>query len=151
MHMITEDEPSYHLSALYRRLSARPCRVLYVGLDGKLLQYLEESLDDCWIVRAPAGCVARCFIEHLEYALLLFDEALMDMSAQELATFARGLARRQSVPIVIVQPEEDFEWLASEIDYLLAESREEARRMAALRRELWGWPSRLTSLACCGW
>jgi hypothetical protein len=149
--MIADESDYYHLSALYRRLAARPCRVLYVGLDGKLLRYLEETLDDCWIVRAPAGCVARCFIEHLEYALLLFDETLMDMSADELATFARGLERRQSVPIVIVQPEEEFEWLASDIDHLLAGSRAEARRMAALRRELWEWRSRLTSLECCGW
>jgi hypothetical protein len=149
--MIADEADYYHVSALYRRLSARPCRVLYVGLDCKLLRYLEERLDDCWFVRAPAGCVARSFIEHLEYSLLLFDETLMDMSAQELATFTRGLTRRQSVPIVIVQPEEEFEWLASDIDHLLAGSREEARRMAALRRELWAWPRRLTSLEYCEW
>jgi len=150
MHMIADEVNYYHLSILYRRLSARPCRVLYVGLDCKLLQYLEDRLDDCWFVRAAAGCVARSFIEHLEYSLLLFDETLMDMSGRELATLTRGMERRQSVPIVIVRPGANCERLARKLDGLLAESRAEARRMAALKREWWG-RSRLTSLECCGW
>jgi hypothetical protein len=149
--MIADEANYYHLAALYRRLSARPCRVLYVGLDCELLKYLEDELDDCWIVRAPAACVARCFIEHLNYSLLLFDEVLMDATARELAAFTRGLTHRQSVPIVIVKKEDEFAWLASDIDHLLAESREEARRMAAAWREMGMWRSRLTSLECFGW
>jgi hypothetical protein len=149
--MITEDEPSYHARALYRRLSARPCRLLYVGLDCQLLKYLEGELEDCWIVRAPAACVARSFIKHLEYSLLLFDEVLMDTTARELAAFTRGLAHRQSVPIVIVEQGDTFAWVASDIDHLLAGSREEARRLAAAQREMGMWRSRLTSLACFGW
>lgn len=120
MHMITDDEPSVHLIALYRRLSALPYRILYVGLDLTLLKYLEERLAECWIVRAPAGCVGRIFIEHLEYSLLLFDAELMDGMGQALAEFTRGLAHRQETPIIIVKKVQSLELLAKTIKRLLA-------------------------------
>ena len=120
MHMITEDEPSYHARALYRRLSKRPYRILYVGLDHKLMKYLEESLDDCWIVRAPIGLIARPFIEKLKHSLLLFDDELMDTTGQELACFTRSLAHRQRTPIIIVRSSDNFELLARTIARLLA-------------------------------
>lgn len=119
MYMITEDEPSYHLTALYRWLSARPYRILYVGLDLPLLKRLEDSLEDCWIVRAPAGCVARPLIEHLRYSLLLFDATLMDTTARELAAFARTLANREDTPLLIINHPDDPETLALAITRLL--------------------------------
>ncbi len=115
MHMITEEEPTYHLIALYRRLSARPYRILYVGLDLALLAYLEDRLEDCWITRAPAGCVGRLFIEQLQRSLFLFDEVLMDMTGRELARDARKSALMPCTPIIIVKQPVNFEWLASKI------------------------------------
>jgi hypothetical protein len=120
MYMITEEEPSYHLRALYRRLSARPHRILYTGLDHQLMQYLEDELEDCWIVRAPAGCIARIFIKELKHSLLLFDELLMDMTGQELATYTRGLPHRRCTPILIVKNSDNSELLARTITRLLA-------------------------------
>jgi len=117
--MITEDEPSYHARALYRRLSARPYRVLYVGLDLALLEYLTERLDECWIVRAPAACVARPFIEHLDYSLFVFDEVLMDGMAQELTRFARESAKGKDTPILTVKKSDNLELLARTITRLL--------------------------------
>ncbi len=113
--MITEEEPTYHLVALYRRLSARPYRILYVGLNLALLAYLEDRLNECWIVRAPAGCVGRLFIEKLKHSLFLFDEVLMDMTGRALARSARQSAYSPCAPIIIVKQPVDFEWLASKI------------------------------------
>jgi hypothetical protein len=121
--MITEDEPSYHARALYRRLSARPYRILYVGLDLALLEYLTERLDECWIVRAPAACVARTFIEHLDYSLFVFDEVLMDGTAQELTRFARESAKGKDTPILTVKKSDNLELLARTITRLLASSK----------------------------
>ncbi len=115
MYMITEDEPSYHALALYRRLSARPYRILYVGLDLQLLEYLQESLQECWIVRAPAACVARLFIDKLNYAVLLFDEQLMDTTGAQLARFVRSLAHRKHTPVIISQQPADLLKLARKV------------------------------------
>lgn len=122
MHMITDDEPSFHLIALYRRLSALPYRLLYVGLDLTLLQYLEDTLTDCWTIRAPAACVGRIFIEHLNYSLLLFDQQLMDTTGQELADFTRQLPHRQQTPIIILRKANNHALLALTIKRLLATS-----------------------------
>jgi hypothetical protein len=123
MYMITEDEPSYHLIALYRRLSARPHRILYVGLDSALLKYLAGSLNACWIVRAPAACVARPFIEHLKYSLLVFDAELMDTTARELANFTRALPHRRRTPIIIIKQPDEFASLARAVTRLLPPAR----------------------------
>jgi hypothetical protein len=119
MYMITEDEPSYHARALYRQLSARPYRILYVGLDLQLMEYLEKSLSECWTVRAPAGCIARPFIRELKYSLLLFDEVLIDMTARELACFTRELPHRRCTPILIVKKSDNCELLTRTITRLL--------------------------------
>jgi hypothetical protein len=141
MYMITEDEPSYHAIALYRRLSKRPHRILYVGLDHQLMEYLQDELEDCWIVRAPAACVARIFIRKLKYSLLLSDEVLMDATAQELASFAREFARKKGTPFVVVKDSDDDARLARAVRRLLP-------RSVALR-PAWEWSySRMDSLAC---
>lgn len=118
MYMITDSEPSYHARALYRRLSKRPHRILYVGLDHQLLNYLQDRLHDCWIVRAPAACVARIFIRELRYSLFLFDELLMDSTGQELARYTRELANRRDTPILIVKQSDNFELLTRTIKRL---------------------------------
>ena len=117
--MITDDEPSYHFVLLYRRLSALPYRILYVGLDSELMKYLEQHLTDCWTTRAPSGSVARPFIAQLKLSLILFDELLMDTTAQELTCFTRALANRKCTPIIIVKKSDNFELLARTITRLL--------------------------------
>ena len=119
MHMITDDEPSYHFVLLYRRLSVRPYRILYVGLDSELMKYLEQHLEECWTTRAPSGSVARPFIAQLKLSLMLFDELLMDTTAQDLTYFTRELAHRKRTPILIVKPSDNFELLARTITRLL--------------------------------
>ena len=117
--MITDDEPSYHFVLLYRRLSARPYRILYVGLNSELMTYLEQHLEDCWTTRASSASVARPFIAQLKLSLLLFDELLMDMAAQELTCFTRALMHRKRTSIIVVKKSDNFELLARTITRLL--------------------------------
>ncbi|HEX7999976.1 MAG TPA: hypothetical protein VF528_16425 [Pyrinomonadaceae bacterium] len=117
--MITDCEPSYHARALYRRLSARPHRILYVGLDLQLQKYLQDNLAECWIVSAPAACVARLFIDKLNYSLLLFDNALTDATAQELSRYTRTLPHRAHTPIIILNPSQELKRLPKAITRLL--------------------------------
>jgi hypothetical protein len=117
--MITDDEPSYHFIALYRRLSARPYRILYVGLDSELMNYLEQHLEDCWTTRAPSASVARPFIVQLKHSLMLFDELLMDTTPQELTRFTRALAHTKRTPIIIVKNSDNLELLVRTITRLL--------------------------------
>ncbi|HEY0406325.1 MAG TPA: hypothetical protein VGC89_11395 [Pyrinomonadaceae bacterium] len=151
MHMITDDEPSYHLIALHRWLSARPYRILYVGLDLTLLKYLEDSFQDCWIVRAPAACVARSFIERLKYSLFVFDEELMDTTGRELAAFAGTLAESERTPIVIVKESDELAAVARRIKRWLAVSKEHVRGVAAVDYSMIESRSRLTMLKCFEW
>jgi hypothetical protein len=125
--------------------------MLYAGNDLALLRFLQDELEDCQVVGCPNGSLARLFITHINYAVLLFDEALPDATGRELADFARTVAQRAETPVVVVRRDDEFGWLAWHIEASLALSREQARRLAALRRELWEWRSRLTSLECCGW
>ncbi len=141
MYMITEDEPSYHALALYRRLSKRPHRILYVGLDVQLMEYLQDRLEDCWIVRAPAACVARIFIRELKYSLLLSDEMLMDATAQELASFAREFALKEGTPFVVVKDSDDCVRLARAVRRLLP------RSVASPAAVHWSY-RRINELAC---
>jgi len=111
--MITEEARPVHLRGRYR--------ILYAGRDVALLRYLQSELGDCAIVRCPNGAQARLFIEHIEYALLLFDGALPDMTGRELARFAGRLAKREGTPVVFTRPG-NFGWVARRIEGLLAES-----------------------------
>jgi hypothetical protein len=79
------------------------------------MESLQERLDECWIVRAPAACVARVFIRELKYSLLLFDEVLMDATAAELTGFVRSLAHRKHTPVIISQKSADFLTLARKV------------------------------------
>jgi DNA-binding response OmpR family regulator len=94
-------------------------RILYAGHDLLLLQFLQQVLADCRVVRCPNGSQARLFIEKIKYWLLVFDEELPDTSREALKEFARLLSRRGAPPIMIVQGTEDFESLARAIIRLL--------------------------------
>lgn len=126
--MITEWMPRFH-----PRYSLS---LLYAGNDLALLRFLQDELEDCRVVRCPNGSLARLFIAHINYAALLFDEALPDATGRELADFARTAAQRAETPVVSVRRDDVFGWLAWHIEASLAPRRAEARRMAALRRDV---------------
>lgn len=78
-------------------------RILYVGNDLALFHSLSDALSDCQIVRCPSGCLFYILIESkIEYALLLFDEDLPDITGVELAQLARKLKHRATTPILIL-------------------------------------------------
>jgi hypothetical protein len=83
-------------------------RILYVGSDLALLSSLQNILTFCKVVRCPRGKEAQSFIEGIDYSALLFDEQLLDMTADELTAFVRQLeSHRQMTPIVIVKKSGD--------------------------------------------
>ena len=115
----------------------RSRRVLYVGGDHALLNFLNNTLPDCDVVRAPAEVVARIFIEgQINYSLLLFDAELPDSTGPKLAALARSQKHRERTPIVILSEVEEgcagegvfyetpnhFGRLAATIERLLATS-----------------------------
>jgi hypothetical protein len=95
-------------------------RILYVGRDLRLLEHLQGELGDCRIVRSPNASIAHPLIEGINYALLLFDEELLDGTGLELAKFVCSLARRRCTPFMIVKKSSDFELLVRDIMRLLA-------------------------------
>jgi len=95
-------------------------RILYVGSDLTLLEHLQAELRDCKIVRSASGSTGRTLIEGINYALLLFDEELLDATGLELAEFAYSMAHRQDTPFLIIKQSSDFELLVRDIRQLLA-------------------------------
>lgn len=105
-------------------------RILYVGLDLKLLEFLQGSLESCQIIRCPIGSVARILIKELKYSVIISDEELMDTSGLELAHFARTIEHHAHTPIILLSDTEydsevilckasDFELIVETIIHLL--------------------------------
>jgi len=95
-------------------------RILYVGRDHALIEHLRGELGDYRIVRAPSASIARPLIEGINYALLLFDEELLDATGLELAEFVCSITDRQDTPFIIMKKPDDFELLVRDIIHLLA-------------------------------
>jgi DNA-binding response OmpR family regulator len=95
-------------------------RILYVGHDLTLLDFLRDMLRDYRIVRCPSGRLARPLIEsEINYALLLFDDKLTDMTGVELEQFARSQKHRKQTPVVIFKKSGDFGSMVETIIRLL--------------------------------
>ncbi len=95
-------------------------RILYVGHDLALLDFLQESLKACWTVRSASGLFARLLIElDIPYSILLFDEQLPDTTGLLLACFTRDFPHRQQTPIIIIKSSDEFQTLARTITHLL--------------------------------
>jgi DNA-binding response OmpR family regulator len=78
-------------------------RILYIGYDLSLFQFLSKILEDCQIIRCPGGSLARLLIESpIEYWLLLLDEELPEMTGLVLARFAREQAHRVRTPVIVL-------------------------------------------------
>jgi DNA-binding response OmpR family regulator len=112
--MITDRRPVVYPS------SAR--RILYVGNDLMLLRFLQYTLEDCQVIRCPNGSQARLFIEKIKYALLLFDEVLLDTTGRELTKFARESARVEMTPSIIIKKSANCDVLARDITRIIAAS-----------------------------
>jgi DNA-binding response OmpR family regulator len=95
-------------------------RILYVGSDLALFEYLQGELEDYRIIRSPLASVARTLIEGINYTLLVFDEEVPDGTGLELAEFVCSLSHRQSTPFIIIKKPDDFELLVRAIVDLLA-------------------------------
>jgi DNA-binding response OmpR family regulator len=95
-------------------------RILYVGRDLTLLNFLNSTLKDCFVVRSLGGSDARLLIEsNINYSLLLFDDELLDMTGADLAQFARRLAHCEHTPIVIFEKSDNLKSLVDGIVRLL--------------------------------
>jgi len=103
----------------FRQVQDRKYRILYTGNDLRLLEYLQERLKDCFVVRAPSGYVARVLIKgESGYSLFLFDKELPDTTASELESYTH--AHRESAPIIIFKPSDNFRSIVKVIVSLLA-------------------------------
>jgi len=104
---------------LFRQVQDRQYRILYTGNDLDLLKFLEDKLKVCHVVRAPSGYVARVLIKgESGYSLFLFDEELPDTTLSELESYAQ--AHRESVPVVIFKPSDNFGSIVKTIVSLLS-------------------------------
>lgn len=93
--MIAECAPSFHHMSSHR--------ILYVGHDLILLEYLHGALKDCLVVRCPGDSLAVSLIKsEINYSLFLLDEKLPETTGQELADFAHGVRHRARTPIIIL-------------------------------------------------
>ncbi|HEX8492096.1 MAG TPA: hypothetical protein VF658_04585 [Pyrinomonadaceae bacterium] len=72
---------------------------------------------------APIGSVARLFIEHIKYSLLLFDAKLPDTSGRALVRFTRSLPHRERTPTFIIHNSIDRARLARAIAHRLTAPR----------------------------
>jgi hypothetical protein len=95
-------------------------RILYVGYNLALLNYLQANLADCTIVRAPYDLTVRSLIKNINYSLLLFDEELTDTTGSELAEYVCSLEREPCTPFIIIKKADSFESLAQAIIEVLA-------------------------------
>jgi DNA-binding response OmpR family regulator len=77
--------------------------VLYAGTDLTLLKSLQDNFADSRIVRSPSGSVARTLMKSILYSLLLFDEALPDVTGKELEGQARALPHHTRTPIITLR------------------------------------------------
>jgi CheY-like chemotaxis protein len=112
MYMIPDEERPVHPPPF-------SYRILYVGNDHRLSQFLRGRLEDCQVTRAPSGCVARLLIKGGNNSLLLFDEVLPDTTGAGLESFTRRLPQREDTPVIIFQKTNDYEALARAITRLL--------------------------------
>jgi DNA-binding response OmpR family regulator len=78
-------------------------RILYIGYDLSLLQFLSKILEDCIVVRSPGGSLASLLIEsRIEYRLLIVDDELPEMTGLALVSFVREQAHRVRTPMIIL-------------------------------------------------
>src|SRR4028119_2009238 len=101
MHM---DIDSCRLRIPWSNFPVRQPAVLYVENNLILSQLVTDLLDLAgWHVwRAECGSTAQTFLRHEQrFALLLIDNELRDTPGLAVVTYARTLAHRRSLPIIL--------------------------------------------------
>jgi hypothetical protein len=82
---------------------------------------LQDKLQDCFVVRAPSGYVARVFIAgEINYSFFLFDEELPDTTGAELKGFT--LKHCEWTPVAIIQNSDNFRSIVKAVTHLLGNS-----------------------------
>jgi len=131
------DDPCRHLRMPWRRIVIQPA-VLYVENNRLLSQLVTDLLDLAgWHVwRAGNGTEAQMFLQHEQrFALLLVDNELPDTTGTELVKFARTLAHREAVPIILFSIEDcEGEAKAAGADEFLRKPHDLFRLMDIARR-----------------
>jgi CheY-like chemotaxis protein len=102
------DIDSCGLRPAWRSIVVQPA-VLYVE-DNLILSRLVSDLLDLGgyhVWRADNALTARLFLQHEQrFALLLIDNELRDTTGLELVKFARTLAHRASLPVILFSIED---------------------------------------------
>jgi CheY-like chemotaxis protein len=102
------DDPCRLPRPPWRRVVIQPA-VLYVENNALLSQLVTDLLDLAgWHVwRAECGSAAQIFLRHEQrFALLLIDNELPDTPGLAVVTYARTLAHRRSLPIILFSIED---------------------------------------------
>jgi len=135
------DDPCRLPRAPWRRVVVQPA-VLYVENNVLLSQLVTDLLDLAgWHVwRAECGSAAQIFLRHEQrFALLLIDNELPDTPGLAVVAYARTLAHRRSLPIILFSIE-DYEREAKEAgaDEFLRKPHDLFRLMDIARRLIKG-------------
>jgi CheY-like chemotaxis protein len=106
--MLMDIDPCRQLRAPWRAVVIQPA-VLYVENNLLLSRLVTDLLDLAgWHVwRAECGSTAQTFLRHEQrFALLLIDNELRDTPGLAVVTYARTLAHRRSLPIILFSIED---------------------------------------------
>ncbi|HEX8129946.1 MAG TPA: response regulator [Pyrinomonadaceae bacterium] len=106
--MLMDIDPCRPLRIPWRAVVIQPA-ILYVESNLLLAQLVTDLLDlarfHVW--RADDGWTAQMFLRHEQrFALLLIDNELRDTSGLAVVTYARTLAHRESLPIILFSIED---------------------------------------------
>ena len=102
--MILDDDEPLAVPRHWNAMPAIQPAVLYVENNVLLSRLVSDLLGLAgWHVRrAESGTIAQMFLRHEQrFALLLVDNELSDTTGLELVKYARTLAHRASVPIIL--------------------------------------------------
>src|SRR2546423_6130597 len=108
-----------------RRAPTYQHKILYVGANRALAEYLNHELKEfgCFVDYCSALWLARAFIESdINYALLLVDEQLTEMTGAEFTLSVHSLRHRKHLPSIALKKSDDFNVSAQTILSLLTTS-----------------------------
>jgi len=107
--------------------SEAQCRLLYVGSDLALLEFLRSTFcqPKYHVVSCPNRLSAEMFIKsQIPYQLFIFDHEMRDRAAFDLARLVRSLDHRQDLPAIVIGTEsenalQEFTHASGGNDYVL--------------------------------
>src|SRR6266550_813035 len=93
--------------SIERRNNTTLMRILYVGNNLELLNFLQETLE-AKVVRCPPSPMCRSFIKGISYNLILLDE-----SERDLTDFICSAEMNEKTPVVMYSSESPEEILSA--------------------------------------